>query len=98
MTEIAVKHVVFVFPNRGRRVGRIAIDQPEWLTETEACCTLVLDGMQPPSRVHGATTLQALVLALRLARQRLHHFVADGGRVLDPEDDSDVEIDTLFAV
>lgn len=94
--EIAEDHVVFVFPDGRRQPGRIAIGVPESVGPDEARCTVVLEGMQPSTRVHGATTLQALVLALRLARQRLHDFVADGGRVLDPEDDSDIEIDAMF--
>jgi len=88
--------VVFLFPGGQRRSGRIALGLPELLTPEEARCTVVLEGMQPPTLVHGSSTLQALALALRLARTRLHDFIADGGRVLEQEDDSDVELDAIF--
>jgi hypothetical protein len=95
-TVIAEQRVVFLFPGGQRRPGRIAIGLPELVTPDEARCTVVLDGMQPPTPVHGASTLQALALALRLARTRLRDFVADGGRVLEPEGNSDVGIGAIF--
>ena len=97
-TEIAEERVVFLFPDGRRRPGRIAIGLPELLRADpeEARCTVWLDGMQPPTPVHGGSTLQALALALRLARTRLRHFVEDGGRVLYPEDDEDLDFDALL--
>jgi len=51
------------------------------------------------SRVHpiiGGGTLQALLLAVQLVGSMLHDFISRGGRILDPEDDSDVPLAALF--
>ena len=45
---------------------------------------------------HGASTLQALVLAVRFLGRRLNDFLSTGGRVLDPHGDSDVPLESLF--
>jgi len=47
--------------------------------------------------VHGEDSLQALCLALSLARQLLTSFVEDGGRVVYAGTDSDYAIDATFS-
>ncbi len=51
----------------------------------------------PRAGVHGVNSLQALSLAIRLARQLLRDFVARGGRLYLCEDGSgEVDVDVLF--
>ena len=83
MTWIAEHAVVFVYPD-----GTIAIGAPEVVSTGEARCAVVFEGRE--LAISGSTTLQALVLAIRFVELRLRDFVAKGGRVLDPADDSDV--------
>jgi len=100
---IAELRVVIVHPD-GRRVpGHIAVGQPYTLgaadpaASYEAHCPVEIDGIH--SHVHpiiGGGTLQALLLAVRFVGTMLHDFVSRGGRVLDPEDDSDVPLEALF--
>ncbi len=62
-----------------------------------AHCPIEIDGLH--SRVHpiiGGGTLQALLLGVQFLGAMLHDFVARGGRVLDPEDDSDIPLGALF--
>jgi hypothetical protein len=44
----------------------------------------------------GGGTLSALLSGVRFLGAMLHEFIARGGRVLDPADDSDVPLDALF--
>lgn len=102
-TWIAELRVVIVHPD-GRRVpGHIAVGQPYTLggadpaASFESHCPVEIDGIH--SRVHpiiGGGTLQALLLGVQFLGTMLHDFIARGGRVLDPEDDSDVPLAALF--
>jgi hypothetical protein len=96
-TWIAEEEVVFLHPN-GRRVpGRIAVGLPVQVHVGEADCTIALDGYeQQPGPLKGGSTLQALLLAVRFIGTRLHDFLSKGGRVLNPEDDSDFELEASF--
>ena len=88
----------------GRRVhGHIAVGQPYTLAggdpagSYECHCPVEIDGIH--SREHpiiGGGTLQALLLGVRFLGTMLHDFTSRGGRVLDPEDDSDVPLAALF--
>ena len=93
---IAEQSVVFVHPD-GRRVpGRIAVALPELVGPEEAQCAIALDGLDPGRAVHGASTLQALVLALRFLGMRVHDFMSKGGRVVDPDEELDLPLDAYF--
>jgi hypothetical protein len=69
---------------------------PERVDDREATCALALDGVDPVRVSHGATTLQALVLALRLGRMRLDSLVSTGGRILEPERGEDLAVDAML--
>jgi len=100
---IAELRVILVHPD-GRRVpGRIAVGQPHTVGggdpagHDESRCAIEVTGLH--SREHaiiGGGSLQALLLGVRFLGSRLHDFVSRGGRVLDPTDDSDIPLETLF--
>ena len=100
---IAERRVVIVHPD-GRRVpGHIAVGQPYTLggadpaASFESHCPVEIDGIH--SRVHpiiGGGTLHALLVAVQFLGAMLHDFISRGGRILDPEDDSDVPLAELF--
>jgi hypothetical protein len=81
---IAEEQVVFVFPNGTRRDGRIAIGLPV-RDHHDARCPVALDGLQQCGPIFGASTAQALLLAIRFLGVRLHDFLSRGGRVVYPE-------------
>ena len=100
---IAELRVVIVHPDGRRAPGHIAVGQPYTLGGAdpagsyESHCPVQFDGIH--SRVHpiiGGGTLQALLLAVQFLGTMLHDFISRGGRVLDPEDDSDVPLAALF--
>lgn len=93
---IAEKHVVFVHADGRRSVGRIAVGQPEQVASGEVRCPIALDGLERTGPIFGESSLQALLLGVRFLGMRLHDFLSKGGRVLDPEDDSDVGLDESF--
>lgn len=96
-TWIAEEKVVFLHSDGRRNAGRIAVASPVQIDAGEAHCGVALDGFHAvPGPIIGASTLQALLLAVRFLGMRLHDFVATGGRVLHPDDDSDVPLDALF--
>jgi hypothetical protein len=99
-TWIAEEHVVFVHPNGDRRRGRIAVGLPARGPE-HASCPIELEGLEPCKTIHGDTTLQALLLAMRFLGMRLHDLLSRGGRVIfypgdRPEDDVDGVLEALF--
>ena len=63
-----------------------------------AGCEISLLGYEtgPRMRIYGENELQALLLALRFIGYRLHAFREAGGRVLFPDTEDDVPIDSLF--
>jgi hypothetical protein len=95
-TWIAEEHVVLVAPDGRRTSGRIAVGLPVQLDATEATCDIVLDGWTRPLAVHGASPLQALLLAVQMLGMTLHDFVAKGGRVLSADDQSQVPLEAFF--
>jgi len=96
-TWVAEEQVVFVHPDGSRRAGRIAVGAPAYVSPHEAQCAVALDGFQERiPRISGGSSLQALLLATRFLGWRLHDFVSKGGRVLDPSDDSDLELKSMF--
>ncbi len=69
-----------------------------WPLDIEARCPLVLDGLETfPPQIAGGSTLQALLLAVRLAGRRLQDFRARGGRIEYPGREGDeVDLEALF--
>jgi hypothetical protein len=95
-TWIAEQHVVFLRSDGRRIAGRIAVGQPEKTGPAGARCPVTLDGLEQTGPISGESTLQALLLGVRFLGMRLHDFRSKGGRVLDPADDSDIELSELF--
>ncbi|HEY3807950.1 MAG TPA: hypothetical protein VGL61_35440 [Kofleriaceae bacterium] len=100
---IAELRVILVHPN-GRRVhGHIAVGQPYTLAGAdptagyESHCPVEIDGLI--SRAHpiiGGGTLDALLHGIKALGMHLHAFIARGGRVLDPADDSELPLEAMF--
>jgi hypothetical protein len=97
-TWIAEEHVIFVEPDGSRTAGRIAVAQPVPIEDGDASCVVVIEHAYahkyPP--MVGASTLQALLLGLRLLGHELHHYLERGGRVLAPDEDENFPLDALF--
>jgi hypothetical protein len=93
---IAEEPVTFVHPGGRRVLGRIAIAEPHSVNTEEASCEIALDGLERTHPIHGASTLQALMLAIRFLGMRLYDFTLKGGRVLHPDEDADVRLDGYF--
>ena|SRR5688572_14805641 len=102
-TWIAELRVIIVHPD-GRRVpGRIAVGQPYTVAGGdpagwhESHCPIEIDSLHSGKHpVIGGGSLQALLLGVRFLGSTLHNFVSRGGRVLDAEDGSSVELEALF--
>ena len=63
----------------------------------ESHCPVEIDGIHSRDLpVIGVGTLQALIMGIRLLGTLLHDFVSRGGRILDPDDDSEVPLEFLF--
>ncbi|MGD0948829.1 MAG: hypothetical protein ABSA52_15565 [Candidatus Binatia bacterium] len=61
-------------------------------------CPVTLRGLYDRlTDIHGVDSLQALCLAASLVRKLLTSFVDDGGRVLHPEDESEVDFNATFS-
>jgi len=98
-TWIAEHAVVFVHPDGRRCDGRIAVGLPYMVSDVQARCPLVLEGLETfPPQIAGDSTLQAMLLAIRLAAVRLHDFRARGGRIEYPSEEGggDVDLDALY--
>jgi hypothetical protein len=95
---IAEDRVIFLHPNGVRVPGRIAVGAPVLITEgVEADCMIALDGFEVYGLpFKGTSTLQALLMAVQFIGWRLHNFISNGGRVLDPNDGSDFGLEAYF--
>ena len=74
----------------GRRFETtIEVGPPYVIDDREAACPIRMPGIEDKVRgVHGGSTMQALCLALRMARFYLDEFVKYGGQLyMSPEDD-----------
>lgn len=100
---IAELRVVLVHPDGHRVPRRIAAGQPYTVDGAgpaagdESHCPVEIHGLH--ASVHpliGGSTLQALLLGVQFLGTMLHDFIARGGRVIDPDDDSDVPLAALF--
>jgi len=94
---------VIIVHSDGRRVpGHIAVGRPYTLAggdpagSFESHCPIEVDGIHSRLHLIGGGTLQALLLAVQFLGTTLHDFISRGGRILCPEDDSDVPLAALF--
>lgn len=90
---IAELAIVFVDPRGTRSPGRIAIARPRRVSEVEARCYVWFERRHT---IPGSDPLQALMLAVRFLGRRLRDLLAQGYRVVDPEDGDDVDLDAYF--
>jgi hypothetical protein len=100
---IAEMRVVIVHPDGLRAPGHIAIGQPYALggadpaANFESHCPVKIDGLgSGVHHVSGGGTLSALLLGIQLLGYLLHDFRARGGRVVDADDGTDVDLDSMF--
>ena|SRR5690349_2423605 len=82
MDAIASESVVFVRGEQ-REVGVIAIGRPYQVDDRQASCELTVGS--ETRRNHGASPLQALLLALQDAGFRLHDLQRKGWRLRHPD-------------
>jgi hypothetical protein len=98
-TWIANESVIFQHAD-GRRVpGRIAVGCPmDGNDQHKPYCNASLTGLEDRHAWHedGDTPLQALRLAMSSLGDKLHSFLAGGGRVLTPAGDGDVDLESYF--
>lgn len=98
-TWIADEPVVFLYSD-GRRVpGRIALGYPLPVAGPyRASCDTLLDGIDDGRGVmlEADTPFHALQLAMSSLATRLSTFLANGGRVLTPEGDGEVNLEAFF--
>jgi hypothetical protein len=86
-----------------RRTGErlnclVEIAKPYQAETGEWACPLSLGELYPRlPDVNGEDSLQALCLALSLARLLLTYFVEDGGRILIAGTDSEFPVDAYFS-
>jgi hypothetical protein len=97
MTDwIADEAVIFAHADGRRVAGRIAVGVPVRVSASEARCAIALDGLDKIGvPICGSSPLQALLLALRFIGFRLHGFVSNGGRVLEP-DETLLNLESVF--
>lgn len=101
---IAKLRVILVHPDGRREPGHVAVGKPYVLGDDsdvaasfESHCPVEITGLY--SRNHpaiGSGTLSALLDAVRLLGVLLHGFVENGGRVLDAEDGSELDLAALL--
>lgn len=87
MTElVAERELIGETAVRGRFPVRIRIGKPYPANDLDWACPVKVEGMEWPfPDMHGVDSLQALTLALYLARQSLEDFLQKGGSLFWPE-------------
>ncbi len=103
MTWIAEIPIVWVFSGGERVPGQIAIGAPEFVPEgdNEAICPITMGGLDGPGRVttiHGEGKFHALLLGIRFIERRIRDSVAQGVRVVLPDEEDDPERATELLV
>ena len=89
---IATLDLLAVHADGTRTPVALRVGAPEQLSVDEWQCAVRLDGLHDHLRpMHGADSVQALCLALRLAATLLRDFVARGGRLLAGEGRADAD-------
>jgi uncharacterized protein DUF6968 len=83
----------------GERIDvTVAIGHPYPTSAGDWACPVEIDGLHGRlADLHGIDSLQALCLAIGLAGERLHAFVAGGGRILNPTTQEDVSLESYFS-
>lgn len=85
---VAAAEFVFQRADGDKRPVQIRIGAPYAVSAVEWACPSEILGYEPRyPDASGATSLQALCLAVGLVRSRVEDFMAKGGRVVDVEDD-----------
>lgn len=95
-TWIAEQRVIFVHPDGTRCEGRIGIGLPVQVSAREARCLVALEGLDRTYAIPGASTLEAMLSAIRFGVQGLQQFRARRGRLLLPDGLTDLPLDTIF--
>ncbi len=71
-------------PAGKRKRIKVRVGRPYRVTKNDWACAVALTGLEPRfPDMHGYGALQALCMALALARMRLNDFVESGGRIFD---------------
>jgi hypothetical protein len=101
--DIASAEVDVLWPDGRRGRVSLAIGQPYEDAQLHSWhCPVRLDGLFPRlPDIGGETSLQALLLALRLMHQQLAHLEARGAKLLSPgedpaDPDSGFELESYF--
>jgi hypothetical protein len=74
---------------------QVKLGTPEHEREREWSCAVEVDLDDRPHLIRGISSLQAQALALKFLRARLEAF-AERGRIVFPEDGTDVDLDAMF--
>ena len=81
---------------RGRFPVRIRIGKPYPASDVDWACPVAVEGMEWPfPDMHGVDSLQALTLALYIARQSLEDFLEKGGTLFWPEGEA-ATLESIF--
>jgi hypothetical protein len=89
--------VIFVHGNGMRSRGRLAVEFPQMVSNEEATCVVILDGLRDTHFViRGSSSLQALVLSLQFMAEQLRAFYGHGGKLVATTDGSDLSVDAIF--
>jgi hypothetical protein len=82
----------------GERVQvTVVVGHPYPTRQGDWACPLEIAGLHGRlNDIVGIDSLQALSLAIRMARDLLGSFVAEGGRILDPRSGADIDLDFRF--
>jgi hypothetical protein len=75
----------------------VAIGHPYPTSEGDWACPVEIDGLHGDlAEIHGIDSLQVICLAIRVVRERLEAFVAEGGRILHPTTEENVALESYF--
>jgi len=89
---IATTELVWVDPDGTRRPGRIAVARPVQRETGEWGCQVHAVGFERRTRtIFGASSWQALQLALQFIGYDVHRYVEEGGSMLWPSEPADDE-------
>jgi hypothetical protein len=98
MEVIAQRAVVWVTPDGKRVPITLSIGKPYRASDVDWACPVAADGLYAKlADIHGIDSFQALILAQKLLRLLMNGAVEDGGTFRNVEDDSAVDVSTLFA-
>ncbi len=97
MTDVAAREFSAISMEGVRFKLVVRIGTP-YATDTDWACPVALEGLDRRTPdMHGVDSLQALVLAVKLARSRLEHFILSGGSLYFlGEEDSPLTVEEVF--